>query len=259
MCRILGAKRGLRNPILLLQSSTAERTSGGSGSSVHQSLQSDSLQVATVLTGRGQAHAAGRAAPARARGRGDRGAGHRDPQRDTPVSSARRRSCHAPVLEGPARGGGRLASARVQDGGGLARSPRSACAGAPCAFWLAQAQVRARWACMCPGRLAAGPPRRFFDPRWIGRVPLPAGRHLGPVAECGCGSACVAVGGGLRRMGRRVVVEVPYLHRWFAVDPVQDFGSRMCGRHRHTATLYYVSFDLCKREAQGGRWRANCC
>jgi hypothetical protein len=105
MCRILGAKRGLRNPILLLQSSTAERTSGGSGSSVHQSLQSDSLQVATVLTGRGQAHAAGRAAPARARGRGDRGAGHRDPQRDTPVSSARRRSCHAPVLEGPARGG----------------------------------------------------------------------------------------------------------------------------------------------------------
>jgi hypothetical protein len=91
------------------------------------------------------------------------------------------------------------------------------------------------------------------------RCRLPAGRHLGPVAECGCGSACVAVGGGLRRMGRRVVVEVPYLHRWFAVDPVQDFGSRMCGRHRHTATLYYVSFDLCKREAQGGRWRANCC
>lgn len=30
-------------------------------------------------------------------------------------------------------------------------------------------------------------------------------------------------------MGRRVVVEVPYLHRWFAVDPVQDSGSLEAG------------------------------
>jgi hypothetical protein len=58
------------------------------------------------------------------------------------------------------------------------------------------------------------------------RCRLPAGRHLGPVAAAR--RACVAVGG-LRRMGRRVVVEVPYLHRWFAVDPVQDSGSLDAG------------------------------
>jgi len=90
----------------------------------------------------------------------------------------------------------------------------------------------ARWACATVG----WPPRRFFDPRRIGRVPLPAGRHLGPVS----GSACVAVGG-LRRMGRRVVVEVPScpvaLRLWFAVDPMHDFSfqdadcvARCCGR-----------------------------
>ena len=36
----------------------------------------------------------------------------------------------------------------------------------------------ARWACAPAG----WPPRRFFDPPWIGRVPLLAGRHLGPVS-----------------------------------------------------------------------------
>lgn len=205
MCRILGAKRGLRNPILL---QSAERWIW---EHCHCTVHQVCRQIVASCNGfNGPGGIAEQGTEIRSGIR---------LSRQLAAAHAMRPSSRAPRV-----GVGRLASARVQDGGGLARSPRSACAGAPCAFWLAQRRyARAGHACAPagwpPARRAASltrdgsggcrcRPDGILD-RWLS---VAAARRAWRLL------------GGLRRMGRRVVVEVPYLHRWFAVDPVQDFG-----------------------------------
>lgn len=230
MCRILGAKRGLRNPILL---QSAERWIW---EHCHCTVHQVCRQIVASCNGFN----------------GPGGIAEQGTEIRSGIRLSRQlAAAHAmrPVLEGPARGGwptGKCPST----GRGWARLIASIgmCGCAVCVL-VGAAQVRARWACMCPGRLAAGPPRRFFDPRWIGRVPLPAaGRtaswtggwvwlRLGVRGGCWGGSGGWAGG-------------------WWSRCPIYTGGSRsircripgalkqdVWTARAHGYALLYVSFD----------------
>lgn len=180
----------------------------------------------------------------------DRGAGHRDPQRDT-IRLSRQLSPlmrpprpPRPRREGPARGDASQPDWRMPSRT-AGRGPDRSARGSPrhvrsCAFGWCRCRARepgpgaARRRSTRAGQLGM----HMHVPRPVGRraasltrdgldgcrCRLPAGRHLGPVS--GSGSACVAVGGSggwaggwWSRPWYRGALAI--VHRWFAVDPMQ--------------------------------------